>query len=108
MRIINPKWSAINQSTDPLKARANRRWWISQQKAGLEYLQQTHKYEMRHGQNKTGEFRSMLGMEAKALNDKHKQDFRDHVNEVYPAYAQKPLIHWTLVERNVAPLDFSP
>lgn len=41
----------------------------------------------------------MTGLEAKVLNDNHKQDFRDEINRVYPARVSVPMKHWTLVEK---------
>ena len=99
MQIINPTWKAAHQSTDPLKSRAKHRWWIKNMKAGSEYLSGVHKFEMCHNQNKTGEFRIMTGLEAKALNENHKQDFKDEIQRVYPEYVKVPLMQWRVVER---------
>jgi hypothetical protein len=101
MQIINPTWSAARQSTDPLRARAKHRWWLKDKNAAQEYLRAVHKYEMWHNQEHTGEFREMTGLEAKVLNDNHKQDFRDHIQEVYPARASQPMKHWTLIAKFV-------
>lgn len=99
MQIINPTWKAAHQSTDPLRARAKHRWWLKDQAAAGEYLKGTHKFEMWHNQERTGDFRIMTGLEAKVLNDNHKQDFRKEIQRVYPAYVKVPLKHWTLVEK---------
>lgn len=99
MQIINPTWKAAHQSTDPLRARAKHRWWLKDRAAAGEYLKGTHKFEMWHNQERTGNFRIMTGLEAKVLNDNHKQDFRDEIQRVYPAYVKVPLKHWTLVEK---------
>ncbi len=99
MQIINPTWKAAHQSTDPLRARAKHRWWLKDQAAAGDYLKGTHKFEMCHNQERTGDFRIMTGLEAKVLNDNHKQYFRDEINRVYPARVSVPMKHWTLVEK---------
>jgi hypothetical protein len=99
MRIINPMLAAANQSTDPLKSRSKHRWWIKDKAHAKEYLKANHKFEMLHNQERTGEFRVMTGLEAKALNDNHRQDYRDEINRVYPAHVSVPMKRWALVER---------
>jgi hypothetical protein len=99
MRIINPTWKAAQLSTDPLKARAKHRWWLRDKANAAEYLKGTHKFEMWHNQERTGEFRIMTGFEAKVLNDNHKEDFRNEIQRVYPEYVKVPMKHWTLVEK---------
>jgi len=105
MRVINPMWSAHNQAIKQIKdgLRARKKWGLrnnaESKAAAIEYLDSNHEFTMTANSVDTGETRVMTGREGKVYNEIHKQDFRDEIKRVYPAYVQIPMKHWRLVEK---------